>query len=58
MEQNNLTTLQTNGTKREFWLDLARVIAIIAVTCNHAISRAFSVYADTAAEWADRKSVV
>lgn len=52
MEHTNLSPLQNDGSKREFWLDLARAVAIIAVTCNHAVSRTFTVYEDTAAEWA------
>lgn len=31
--------------KRQFWLDLARTLAIISISCNHALSRSLSSYA-------------
>ena len=36
---------------RLYWLDLARVVAIISVLCNHALNRSFSLYQDTQAEF-------
>lgn len=30
--------------KRLYWLDVARVVAIISISCNHAVNRAFAVY--------------
>ena len=35
---------QIHNTTRCFWLDLARFIAIISVTLNHAISRSFAIH--------------
>lgn len=37
--------------KRESYLDYARVFAIISISCNHAITRAFSVYDTTYEEF-------
>ncbi len=36
---------------RFYWLDIARVIAIVAVVVNHALSRSFSIYLDTQIEF-------
>lgn len=36
---------------RLYWLDIARVIAIVAVVFNHALSRSFSIYLDTQIEF-------
>lgn len=37
--------------RRIYWLDAARVLAILSITLNHAISRTFSVYENTALEF-------
>ncbi len=36
---------------RLYWLDVARVIAIVSVVFNHALSRSFSIYLDTQIEF-------
>ena len=47
------TTLSTSSRPaRQYWLDVARAIAIISISCNHAINRAYDNYVDTAAEFA------
>ena len=39
------------GEKRTFYLDLARVIAIISITLNHAVNRTYQTYTDQLAEY-------
>ena len=38
------------SSRRLFWLDAARAFAIISITFNHAINRAFDMHNDTMLE--------
>lgn len=37
--------------KRIYWLDVARVVAIISISLNHAVNRAYDNYANQMAEF-------
>lgn len=39
------------GKQRVFWLDVARVIAIISISLNHAVNRSYDNYTDQMAEY-------
>lgn len=37
--------------RRQFWLDLARVVAVVSITLNHAVNRSYDNYYDQQAEF-------
>lgn len=39
-----MTRLSGEPKKRIYWLDVARVIAIISISCNHAVNRTYAIY--------------
>lgn len=44
-------TSPATGIQRIFWLDVARVIAIISISLNHAVNRVFDNYVDQQADF-------
>ncbi len=43
--------IENSEKHRIFWLDLARFIAIVSITCNHALSRSFFTHDGTRLEY-------
>lgn len=43
--------LKEGNQQRLFWLDLARVIAIVSISFNHALNRSFAIYSGTQSEF-------
>lgn len=50
--------MDTNVKKRILWLDVARTVAIISVTFNHALSRSFETHEGTLEEFNNISKVI
>lgn len=48
-----MQTLQTVQTQRKYYLDIARAIAIISISFNHAVNRSYANYSGQMAEFYD-----
>lgn len=53
MSNTTNTPLSTSNRKRVFYYDLARTIAIISISCNHAVSRSFEVHQNPLTEYSE-----
>ena len=51
MNGHLLRNQEVRTPERQYWLDFARVIAIISITFNHAMSRSFLTHSDTLVEF-------
>lgn len=49
-QMNGSAVRESRGTSRMFWLDLARTVAVISITTNHALNRTWSMNAGSVAE--------
>lgn len=43
-ESKPLTGRETNPPARIYWLDVARAVAVVSITLNHAVNRTFENY--------------